>query len=61
MQFWFDTVFPVPDRGLGDADNFCNFSLEETEIHSFLADVFTDGDGEFGITGKLLFFEGNLN
>jgi hypothetical protein len=36
-------------------------SLEETEIHSFLADVFTDGDGNFGTTGKLLFFEWNVN
>ena len=61
MQFWFGAMFPVPDRGFGDADDLCDFSLEESEIHSFLADVFTDCNGEFGITGKLLFFEGNLN
>jgi hypothetical protein len=54
-------MFPVPDRGFGDADDLGYFSLEEAEIHAFLADVFTDGDGEFWITGKRLFFEGNLN
>jgi hypothetical protein len=54
-------MFPVPDRGLGDADDLCDFSLEEAKIHSLLADVFTDCDWKFGITGKLLFFEGNLN
>ena len=61
MQFWFGAMFPVPDRGFGDADDLRDFSLEETEIHSFLADVVADCDGEFGITGKLLFFEGNVN
>jgi len=54
-------MFPIPDRGFGDADDLRDFSLEETEIHSFLADVFTDGDGKFWISGKLLFFERNLN
>ena len=54
-------MFPVPDRRFSDSDDLGDFSLEETKIHSFLADVFTDCDGEFGITGKLLFFEGNLN
>ena len=61
MLFWFNSVLPIPDRGFGDADDLGYFSLEETEVHSFLADMFTDGDGKFGITGKLLFFEGNLN
>ena len=61
MQLRFGAMFPIPDRGLGDADDLRNFSLEETKIHSFLADVFTDCDGEFRITGKMLFFEGNLN
>jgi hypothetical protein len=54
-------MFPVPDRGFGDADDLGYFSLEETEIHSFLADVFTDCDGKFGITRKLLFYERNVN
>ncbi|MDD5104315.1 MAG: hypothetical protein PHC49_01755 [Desulfuromonadaceae bacterium] len=49
-------MFPVPDGGLGDSDDLRDFSLEETEVHSSLADVVTDCDGEFGITGKLLFF-----
>ncbi len=61
MQFWFGAMFPVPDRGLSNADDLGYFSLEESEIHAFLADVFTDCDGKFGITGKLLFFERNLN
>ncbi len=61
MQFWFGAMLPVPDRGFGDADDLCYFSLEETEIHPFLADVFTNCDWEFGITGNRLFFEGNLN
>ena len=61
MQFRFGAMFPVPDRGFGDAEDVRDFSLEEAEIHSFLADVFTDCDGKFWITGKLLFFEGNLN
>ena len=61
MQFRFGAMFPVPDRRFSDSDDLGDFSLEETKIHSFLADVFTDCDGEFGITGKLLFFEGNLN
>jgi len=54
-------MFPVPDRGLGDSDDVCDFSLEETEIHTLLTDVLTNCDGKFGITGKLLFFERNLN
>gem|GEM_PF-5060511 len=54
-------MFPVPDRGFGDADDLGDFFLEETKIHSFLADVLTNCDGEFGITGNMLFFEGNLN
>ena len=61
MQFWFGAMFPVPDRGFSDSDDLGDFSLEETEVHASFADVFTDGDGKFGITGKLLFFEGNLN
>ena len=61
MQFWIGAMFPVPDRGFGDANDLGDFSLEETEIHSFLADVFADGNGEFWITGKMLFFEGNVD
>jgi hypothetical protein len=54
-------MLPVPDRGLGDADDHVYFSQEMAEIHSFLADVVTDCVGVFGITGKLLFFEGNVD
>ena len=61
MQFRFGAMFPVPDRRFSDSDDLCNFSLEEAEVHSFLPDVFTDCDGKFGISGKLLFFERNLN
>jgi len=54
-------MFPIPDRRFSNADDFCDFSLEEAKINSFLTDVFTDCNGEFGITGKLLFFKGNVN
>jgi hypothetical protein len=54
-------MFPVPDRGFGDADDLSDFSLEEAEVHSCLADVFADGDGKFWITGKLLFWKENFN
>lgn len=46
LQFWFGAMLPVPDRGLGDAGDLSDLPLEETEIHSFLADVVTNCDGE---------------
>jgi len=61
LQFWFCAMFPIPDRRFSNADDFRDFSLEETEVHAFFADVFTNCDGEFWITGKLLFFEGNVD
>jgi len=54
-------LFPVPDRGLVDADDFGDFSLEETEVHSSFADVVNYCDGKFGITWKRLIFERNVN
>jgi hypothetical protein len=54
-------VFPIPDRRFSNADDFCDFSLEETEVHSSFADVVTDGHGINGITGERLFFEGNFD
>ena len=61
MQFRLDSVFPIPDRRLSNADDFCDFSLEETEVHAFLADVVADGDEMYEITGKWLFFKGKMD
>ena len=61
MQFWFGAMFPVPDRGLSDSDDLCDFSLEQTEIHAPFADVVTDGLGIGGVAGERLLFEGNFD
>ena len=61
MLFWLHSVFPIPDRRLSNADDFRDFSLEEAEIHAAFADVVTDCDWKFGITGKLLFFKGKMD
>jgi hypothetical protein len=52
LQFWFNTVFPVVYGRYGDADDLGNFSLEESEIHSFLANVVTDCVWTLWITGN---------
>jgi hypothetical protein len=54
-------MLPVPDRGLGNADDVGDFSLEETEVHPPFADVVTDGDGIDGIAENWSFFKGNMN
>jgi hypothetical protein len=61
VQFRFDTMLLVPDGGLGDTDNFGDFSLEEAKIHSFFADVVANGDRINGITGKYSFFNGKMD
>jgi len=55
LQFWFDAVLPVPDRRFSDSDDLGDFSLEETEVHSFLTDMVTDGHGIGGIAREGLF------
>ncbi|MFA7060771.1 MAG: hypothetical protein WC156_08135 [Pedobacter sp.] len=44
-------MLPVPDRRLSNADDFCDFSLEESEVHAPFADMLTDGQGIGGIAG----------
>ncbi len=60
MLFWLHSVFPIPDRRLSNANDFCDFSLEKTKIHASFADVVTDGHGIGGIAGERLFFERNF-
>jgi hypothetical protein len=38
-------VLPVPDRGGGDADDFGNVFLMQTEFETATAEVITEGDG----------------
>lgn len=59
MQFRLDAVLPVPDGGLGDADDLGDLPLEETEIHASPADVLADRERMFGVTGNWLFLQGN--
>lgn len=43
------------------ADDLGDLTLEEAEIHPFIANTFTDGEWIFGITGKLLFLRVNAD
>ena len=61
MLLWFNSVLPIPDRRFSNADDFCDFSLEKTEVHASFADVVTDGHGIDWIAGEWLFFEGNFD
>lgn len=52
-------MLPVPDGGLGDADELGDLPLKQTKVHSFLADVLADGDGMLVIPDKWLFLQGD--
>ena len=54
-------MLPVPDRGLGNADDVGDFSLEEAKIHSPFADVIADGVGIGGVAGEGLFIKGKID
>jgi len=55
VKFRFGAMLPVPDGRLDDNDDLSDFSLEEAGIHSFLAEVFADCDGNSGQSGKCCF------
>lgn len=44
-QLRLHTMLPVPDGGGGDADDFSNFFLEQTEFKAVTAEVIAEGDG----------------
>lgn len=40
-------VFPIPDRGFGDADLLGNFDLQQAEVKAPLPDVLIQGKKQF--------------
>ena len=61
MQFGLDAMLPVPDGGLGYANDLGDIPLKETKVHSFFSYVLTNGGGMFGVAGKCLFSQGNAD